>query len=266
VTVTNNGDLPLPFIGLSLAGSDGGAFADSNTCGAMIPAHGSCQVGVTFKPSATGGYAALLKLADGVPDSPQLITITGTGVRHATDTTLSAPAAPAIGSQVELGATVNPVPNGGTIAFSDGGTPIPGCGSQPVNATTGAATCAVTYTTAGAHVITATYSGDPVFAGSSGGANLTVAQLSSVTNHGSAPAPTNFAAGKHVATPVCVVPHLRHLTLAQARMALKHAHCGLGSARRPKHVAHPHVLHVRTQSVPFGSHHVVGYPVNVWLG
>ena len=62
------------------------------------------------------------------------------------------------GQPLTYTATVNPNPGGGTVAFSDGGTPIAGCGSQPVS-TGGAATCQTTYGAAGTHAIYAAFSG-----------------------------------------------------------------------------------------------------------
>jgi hypothetical protein len=86
-----------------------------------------------------------------------------------TTTTITSSANPsAVGQAVTYTATVRPVPDGGTVAFSDGGTPISGCGAQQVDTSTGTATCQVTYTSTGAHSITAAYSGDPAFGASTG--------------------------------------------------------------------------------------------------
>ncbi len=52
----------------------------------------------------------------------------------------------------------------GTAAFLDGGATITGCGAQPL--TGGVASCPVVYAGAGTHEITAVYSGDPNFTGS----------------------------------------------------------------------------------------------------
>ena len=60
-------------------------------------------------------------------------------------------------------ATVTPTPDGGTVAFTDNGSTISGCGSVTVNTATGKATCQATYTSAGSHAIIATYSGDTNF-------------------------------------------------------------------------------------------------------
>jgi hypothetical protein len=54
---------------------------------------------------------------------------------------------------------VNPNPGEGTVAFTDSGTTIPGCGAVPVNSATGEAKCSVTYTSKGTHSIVAAFSG-----------------------------------------------------------------------------------------------------------
>jgi hypothetical protein len=64
---------------------------------------------------------------------------------------------------------------------------------------------------------------------------------------------------------LCAVPRLKHLTLAQARTALKRVNCTLGKIRQPKHVKRHHVLHVFGQSAPVNSKHVVRYRVNLRL-
>jgi hypothetical protein len=52
----------------------------------------------------------------------------------------SSPDPSAAGKAVTYTATVSPAPDGGTVAFTDGTTAIPGCGAQPVSSTTGQAT------------------------------------------------------------------------------------------------------------------------------
>jgi Big-like domain-containing protein/pentapeptide repeat protein len=55
----------------------------------------------------------------------------------------------------------------GTVEFKDGGTDIGGCAAQPVNTFTEAATCTTSALTVATHNITAVYSGDSNFVGSS---------------------------------------------------------------------------------------------------
>ena len=69
------------------------------------------------------------------------------------------------GDQVGFTATVSPTPDGGTVAFTDGGDTIGGCAAVPVTAA-GQASCQVTYPAAGSHSIVAGYSGDAGFASS----------------------------------------------------------------------------------------------------
>jgi YVTN family beta-propeller protein len=85
-----------------------------------------------------------------------------------TSTTVTSSANPSVaGHQVTYTATVSPAPSGGTVSFTDNGSPIAGCGGQPVDTTTGQAVCDVTYASGGTHTITAAYSGDASDAGSS---------------------------------------------------------------------------------------------------
>jgi hypothetical protein len=65
----------------------------------------------------------------------------------------------------------------GGVYFSDNGTGIPGCASQPVNPQTGGASCTVSNEVAGNHQISAVYSGDPNIAGSVGWTAETVFAL-----------------------------------------------------------------------------------------
>ncbi len=84
-----------------------------------------------------------------------------------TTTALTSSANPSVvGQQVTYTATVAPAPDGGTVSFQDGGSPIGGCGSQPLDSS-GRATCQVSYPSTGTHTISAVYSGDPGYVGSS---------------------------------------------------------------------------------------------------
>jgi hypothetical protein len=87
---------------------------------------------------------------------------------NTTSTTLqSAGASTRYGDPVQLTATVSPAPStAGTAAFQDGGQAIAGCAAQPVDPSTGTATCTTSSLRAGPHTITAVYSGAFGFAGS----------------------------------------------------------------------------------------------------
>ena len=72
----------------------------------------------------------------------------------------------AAGQAVTYTATVSPGPGGGTVAFTDNGSPIAGCAAQPVSTSTGQATCHTTPATARAHNIVADFSGSGGFGAS----------------------------------------------------------------------------------------------------
>jgi hypothetical protein len=59
----------------------------------------------------------------------------------------------------------------------------------------------------------------------------------------------------------CVVPRLRHATVATAERALLHAHCRVGTVHRPRHHRRGHVLRVVGQSAPTGSTHRLHFHV-----
>ncbi len=79
----------------------------------------------------------------------------------------------AYGQPVTFTATVAPTDGGGTVAFyADGAAaPISGCGTQPltqVSGSTYSAACTTTPVSAGTHAITASYSGDSSYPGTTG--------------------------------------------------------------------------------------------------
>ncbi len=97
---------------------------------------------------------------------------------------------------VTFTATVTPITGpvllSGAVTFTDGGNPIPECGSPvPVNPATGIATCTTTSLGFGAHTILGVYGSDPNFLSS----NSTVSQ--SVQDYGlsSSPAPVYVTLG-----------------------------------------------------------------------
>jgi outer membrane protein assembly factor BamB len=84
-----------------------------------------------------------------------------------TSTVVTASANPSPpGHPLTFTATVRPVPDAGTVAFSDGGGTLSGCGAVGVSPATGQAACAATFPGPGTHTIVATFSGDQYYTGS----------------------------------------------------------------------------------------------------
>jgi hypothetical protein len=155
---------------------DGGtmAFSDNGSpitgCGAQ-PVDASNGTATCQVPTYTGaGRHVITATYSGhaaYGSSTDSLTEAISDAATSTTTTITSSANPSIaGYAVTYTATVSPLPDGGTVAFTDGGTPITGCGAQPVDTSTGMATCQVTYYGQGMHSITAAYSGDTAYTGS----------------------------------------------------------------------------------------------------
>ena len=78
-TLTNDGNGPLTFQSIAIAGPARGDFSESNTCGSSIPGHASCTIVVRFVPTQTGLRKAHVSVSDSGGDSPQRLSISGTG-------------------------------------------------------------------------------------------------------------------------------------------------------------------------------------------
>src|ERR1035437_7421357 len=79
VTLTNNLSTAVTISGISFTGTDPGDFAQSNTCGSSVAAKGKCTISVKFTPQATGTRTATLNVKDSANNSPQTVSLTGTG-------------------------------------------------------------------------------------------------------------------------------------------------------------------------------------------
>ena len=76
VTLKNQENIALKFTSIAASGP----FAlTANTCGTSIAAGGSCTVGVTFAPVALGAATGALNFTDNAANSPQAVSLAGTG-------------------------------------------------------------------------------------------------------------------------------------------------------------------------------------------
>ncbi|HXJ94422.1 MAG TPA: choice-of-anchor D domain-containing protein [Terriglobia bacterium] len=76
VTLTNTGGATLLISNIAVAGD----FTESTTCGAFLNAGGGCTISVTFKPTAVGSRYGTVTVTDSAANSPQTITLAGTGL------------------------------------------------------------------------------------------------------------------------------------------------------------------------------------------
>jgi probable HAF family extracellular repeat protein len=168
-TVTTTGS-PTPSLTESGALPSGLTFVDNG--------NGSGTLSGTVATGTVGSYNIIFTAQNGVtPNAVQSFTLTVTQAN--TITTLTASPNPAnSGQSVTLTAAVTVVAPGsgaptGTVTFSDGGTAL-ACGGGSQTLAAGQTTCQYTFSAAGTHALTATYSGDANFISSSGGTSLTV--------------------------------------------------------------------------------------------
>jgi hypothetical protein len=80
VTLQNTGNINLTITSIQIAGSNSGDFAQTNNCPGSVQPNGSCQISVTFSPTATGTRNAAVSIMDNAPGSPQSVPLTGVGV------------------------------------------------------------------------------------------------------------------------------------------------------------------------------------------
>jgi large repetitive protein len=159
---------------------DGATTIGGCTAQPLVGGVASCSVAY---PGA--GSHAITAVYGGDPDftASSSPVLTQTVNPASTSTSLASSVNPsATGQPVTITATVSVTAPGsgtptGTVAFLDGGATVTGCGAQLVTVA-GAATCATTFIAVGADTITAIYSGDADFNGS------TSAVLTQVVNQG----------------------------------------------------------------------------------
>jgi len=79
VTLSNPGSVALSITSIALAGTNAGDYGQSNTCGSSVAAGANCAINVTFTPSASGTRTASLTITDNALNSPQILSLSGTG-------------------------------------------------------------------------------------------------------------------------------------------------------------------------------------------
>ena len=94
VSVENSGTAPLHISSIVVGGVNASDYSSSSsTCNAAIAVNSGCTVTVTFTPQAAGVRSALLTITDDAPNSPQTVTLSGTGFSNGPGISLS-PATP----------------------------------------------------------------------------------------------------------------------------------------------------------------------------
>ena len=80
ITLTNNGQEPLAFSSLTIAGANPSEFSQTNTCVSPLAINASCTITVTFIPGAAWSRTAAVWLVDNALGSPHVVGLMGNGV------------------------------------------------------------------------------------------------------------------------------------------------------------------------------------------
>jgi hypothetical protein len=78
VTFQNAGSVALPITSKGWSGQNDFQI-QTDGCGTSVPANSSCTLGIVFKPTGVGNFAATLSIGDPDPTGPQKVMATGTG-------------------------------------------------------------------------------------------------------------------------------------------------------------------------------------------
>jgi trimeric autotransporter adhesin len=79
VTLTNTGTSVLNITGITITGANASDYGQTNTCGTSVAAGKNCTINVTFTPAANGSRTASVSIADNASNSPQTVSLTGSG-------------------------------------------------------------------------------------------------------------------------------------------------------------------------------------------
>jgi hypothetical protein len=79
VTLTNNGGVPLVIQSIVTTG-DFAILSGTNTCGSIVAVNTACTLQIVFAPTAGGPRSGTLTVTDNAANSPQTLSLSGTGV------------------------------------------------------------------------------------------------------------------------------------------------------------------------------------------
>lgn len=84
ITVSNSGTGTVTFNSIAITGGNASNFAQTNNCGTTLTQGNSCAIQVTFTPTTAGSYSAAVTLTDNATNSPQGVSLSGTGIAPVT--------------------------------------------------------------------------------------------------------------------------------------------------------------------------------------
>ncbi len=192
-------------------------------CGAVPIVAGTASCGSAALPTA-GTDEVQVSYAGDANDLPASAGLALVVAQVPTTLGLSASAAPIVaGQSTTLTAAVVPAPAGGTVSFSEGGSPVAACTALPV----AEASCELgPFPAAGSEAIVAAYSGDGDDAASSAPFTLVVSKAASTASISLSPPAPEHGAPLAVTVAVTPAPPAGGATVAFADDAGPLAGCG----------------------------------------
>jgi hypothetical protein len=79
-TLTNNTGVTVTGVAISFTGANAGDFSKTTSCGTTLASSASCQIFITFTPTAAGSRTATLSVSDSDASSPQTSGLSGTAI------------------------------------------------------------------------------------------------------------------------------------------------------------------------------------------
>jgi uncharacterized repeat protein (TIGR03803 family) len=151
-TFENTGNLDLTITSIQITGTDSGDFTEKNSCPSSLPPMGSCNIAVTFTPSAAGNRSAAVSVTDSAPNSPQALPLTGVGTPQDFSLTAAPPTSLTVtpGQAANYSITVSPL-NGfnHTVELSCSGNPSSSTCTVTPSSVTGGGTVSLAVVTTG---------------------------------------------------------------------------------------------------------------------
>jgi len=89
VTLTSSGTSSLTITSITITGANATDFSETNNCSGTLNAGHKCSISVTFTPTLLAAESATLQVSDNATNSPQTVSLTGTGEEQATLTPAS---------------------------------------------------------------------------------------------------------------------------------------------------------------------------------
>ena len=83
ITLELSADQPLAITSISITGNNSSDFSLNQNCGNSLAANTPCQITLTFTPTSAGARSASVSIVDDAANSPQTISLTGTGASPA---------------------------------------------------------------------------------------------------------------------------------------------------------------------------------------